>query len=176
MPPGHPPATGGAFVIPPPVKGAGTGAAAVRWKVPVGWTSERPSSEMRRAQYRVSGAGGDAECVVFYFGPGQGGDPRSNAARWASQFRLADGRDGRAAMTTRDFQADGIRILLVEVAGTYVGGMGSSAGEHAGYALLGAVAQGPDANWFFKLTGPAATVTAQREAFEAMLESLRKGA
>ena len=27
-----------------------------------------PSSSMRRAQYRVPGAGGDAECVVFYFG------------------------------------------------------------------------------------------------------------
>ena len=31
---------------------------------------------MRRAQYRISGSGGDAECVVFYFGPGQGGDAR----------------------------------------------------------------------------------------------------
>ena len=31
---------------------------------------------------------GDAETVVFYFGPGQGGGVESNIARWAGQFTL----------------------------------------------------------------------------------------
>jgi len=53
--------------------------------------------------------------------------------------------------------------------------MGSAAGQHPGYMLLGAIAEGPDANWFFKLTGPEATVEAQRAGFEALLKSLRKG-
>jgi hypothetical protein len=39
--------------------------------------------------------------------------------------------------------------------------------------LLGAIAQGPDANWFFKFTGPAGTVRAQRAAFEGMIRSLK---
>ncbi len=43
------------------------------------------------------------------------------------------------------------------------------------YMLLGAIARGPDANWFFKLTGPRATVAGQREAFRGMIESLKTG-
>jgi hypothetical protein len=47
---------------------------------------------MRRAQYKVPGPAGAGECVVFYFGPGQGGDAQSNAERWASQFTQPGGR------------------------------------------------------------------------------------
>ena len=45
-----------------------------------------------------------------------------------------------------------------------------------GYKLLGAVAEGADANWFFKFTGPEKTVEANRAAFEGMLKSLKRGA
>ena len=40
------------------------------------------------------------------------------------------------------------------------------------YMLLGGIAEGPDAPWFFKLTGPAATVESQRNAFGRLLESI----
>jgi hypothetical protein len=129
---------------------------------------------MRRAQYRVPGAGGDAECVVFYFGPGQGGDPTSNANRWASQFHTEEGR-GQAPLKTRSLEASGMKVLLVDVAGTYVGGMGGmDSGPKAGYALLGAIVEGPESNWFFKLTGPEKTVAAQRPAFEQMVLKVKR--
>lgn len=134
---------------------------------------------MRRAQYKVPGPGGDGECAVFYFGPGQGGDPMSNADRWADQFTLADGSPARSAMTTSELTVNGLKVVIVEVAGTYKGGMTMNAAPatpKAGYRLLGAVAPGPDANWFFKLTGPDNTVTAQHDAFVAMVRSLRAGA
>ena len=41
--------------------------------------------------------------------------------------------------------------------------------------LLGAIAEGPDANWFFKVTGPEVTVKANQGAFEKMLQSLHIG-
>jgi hypothetical protein len=41
--------------------------------------------------------------------------------------------------------------------------------------LLGAIAQGPDANWFFRATGPRGTMESQRAAFEAMIRSIRRG-
>jgi hypothetical protein len=41
--------------------------------------------------------------------------------------------------------------------------------------LLGAIARGPDANWFFRATGPRATLEAQRAGFERMIRSLRAG-
>ena len=42
-------------------------------------------------------------------------------------------------------------------------------------ALLGAVVPGPDANWFFKMTGPQATVQGQRDSFLKLLQSIQKG-
>jgi hypothetical protein len=134
---------------------------------------------MRKAQYRVPGPGGDAECVVFYFGPGQGGDPMSNAQRWIGQFKRPDGSPATDAAKTSTMAVGNMSVLLVEVVGTYSGGMTMGmepAQEKPGSMLLGAIAEGPDANWFFKLTGPEATVRAQHEAFAGMLRSLAKGA
>lgn len=148
------------------------------WTVPPEWAEETPSNAMRKAQYKVPGPGGDGECVVFYFGPGQGGDPMANAERWADQFRPPDGRSARDVMKTSEMQFGDVKVLVVETTGTYLGGQSMSmapAPEKPGYALLGAVAEGPDANWFFKFTGPERTVQSNRAAFESMLKSLKHG-
>jgi hypothetical protein len=47
--------------------------------------------------------------------------------------------------------------------------------ERPNYMLLGAIADGPDAKWFFRATGPRATLEAQRAAFHRMIRSLRRG-
>src|SRR5262245_24285100 len=109
----HAPATSGGLPLPAPVGGEGDNA--IGWAVPAGWVAEKPSSEMRRAQYRVPGSGGDAECVVFYFGPGQGGDPAANVARWMSQFE-----DPEGAPKTRTLAADGMKVTAIETSGTYL--------------------------------------------------------
>src|SRR5262245_23247497 len=179
LPPGHPPVSGAsANSLPPVPEGAGSGESALAWTAPADWVSETPSSPMRRAQYRVPGKAGDGECVVFYFGPGQGGDPMANAERWAGQFTLPDGKPATGAMKTSKMDVGGLSVTVVEVAGTYSGGMTMGtqpATPKPGYRLLGAVAPGPDANWFFKLTGPDATVVEQRAAFESMVKSLKHG-
>jgi hypothetical protein len=170
LPPGHPPverAVQGGHGLP-----AGVGG--LSWTSPADWKEEKPSSGMRQAQYRVSGPAGDAECVVYYFGAGEGGDVQSNAERWASQFTQADGKP--AALKTTPLKAGDVEVVMVEVSGTYHGGptMGDPAPRPRPDALLlGAIAKGPDANWFFKFTGPAATVRPQRAAFEEMIRSLK---
>jgi hypothetical protein len=188
LPPGHP-AIGGASTAPGGASGmqsmglapvnpdAGTGEAAIAWTPPAGWKSVTPSTSMRRAQYQVTGPAGDAECAVFYFGPGQGGDPMANAERWASQFVGPDGKPAMSSMKTHRLEANGAKILVVEAKGTYMAGnmMGGPSEPKQGYGLLGAVVEGPDANWFFKMTGPEATVFAQREAFDQMLRTIRRG-
>lgn len=185
LPAGHPP-TGGMPADHPPIgdagtdalqlapvpESAGTGEAALAWTAPAGWVAEPPANTMRRAQYRVPGPGGDGECVVFYFGPGQGGDPMANAERWADQF------SGGTEMATRTETVGDVEVLWVERTGTYQAGsmMGMGQGvSKPDWALLGAIAEGPDSNWFFKFTGPKATVDAEREAFGAMIGSLRQG-
>lgn len=177
LPAGHPPLDAAPPAIPPVNPNLGQGAAALAWTAPEGWVSEPPTNSMRRAQYRVPGPGGPGECVVFYFGPGQGGDPMSNAERWASQFVGADGQPQAGKAKTRELAVGPSKVLIVETTGTYMAGsmMGGPGEARPGYALLGAVAPGPDANWFFKFTGPEATVQAQTAAFEAMLRGLKSG-
>ena len=143
------------------------------WTAPSGWVAESPRSAMRKAQYGIPGKGGDAECVVFYFGPGEGGSARDNTARWVSQFRRADGKAVTDAKT-RAIKIGDIPVTMVEVAGTYVGGMGGRPGpEQPDQMLLGAIVEGADANWFFRATGPRATVDAARADFEKMIRSIK---
>ena len=68
-------------------------------------------------------------------------------------------------------------MLLVEVSGTYKeGGMMMTGGpqqDFPDYMLKGAIVEGPDANWFFKFTGPEETVRANTEQFRALLDSIQ---
>ncbi|MBP7147497.1 MAG: hypothetical protein KBD01_08125 [Acidobacteria bacterium] len=182
LPPGHPPleqgqGQGQASVAPPP-PGSGTGENSVSWTAPEGWTSEVPNSALRRAQYRLPGSAGEGQCTIFYFGPQQGGGPEANAERWAEQFQAPGGGSSREAMKSSKSTINGIPVTVVEIAGTFVGGgMGGGPTEpKPNSMLLGAIAEGPDANWFIKCIGPEPTMRAQRPQFDQLVRSLRRGA
>lgn len=160
--------------VPPPPAGSGSGATGMNWTAPAGWVEQQPTSSMRKAQFQVPGSGGAAELVVFYFGPNQGGDAMSNAERWAGQFQTPEGAPAVDQMKTEQREFGGMKTLFTEVEGVYRNTMVSPE-AFPNYKLLGAVVEGPDANWFFKLTGPAATVEENRDAFLAFLGSLRPG-
>lgn len=188
LPPGHPPAGGMAggmppgmgasgIALPPVDPQGGLGAAGLVWDAPKSWVAQPPANPMRRAQYRIPGSAGDGELVVFYFGPNQGGPPLDNAQRWAMQFAQPDGADPLTALRTRTGDIHGIPALFVETTGTYNPGTmsGAPAAAKENWALLGVVAEGGDANWFFKFTGPKQTIEAERTAFEALIGSVRRG-
>ena len=174
------PAPSGARTLSVPTVGASTKSTEhgpLKWDLPAAWTETPPSSNMRLAQYTVPGSGGDGECVVFYFGPGQGGDPLSNAQRWAGQFSQPDGSNSLDKMTMQPLEGGTLELSLVEVTGTYEGGMTMGpepATPETGWMLLGGIASGPDAPWFFKLTGPQATLEENRQAFVDLLRSIRQ--
>jgi len=170
LPEGHPPmgSTGG---VTPPVSGP----AEIHWDVPQAWTAEAPASNMRKAQYRVPGSDGDGECIVYYFGPGQGGDPMSNAVRWAGQFAQPDGSSSQDLMKVTKLEGASFPVTLVEVTGIYDGGMTMTdqpATQKNGYMLLGGIAEASAGPWFFKFTGPERTVMAQRDGFVKMMETI----
>jgi hypothetical protein len=172
LPSGHPPVEG--------TDGADAGApqgAVISWTPPAGWRQETPSSGMRYAQFRVPGLDGDpedAECAVFYFGPGQGGSPKDNADRWVGQFRQPDGSSSQDRAKIELKTVNGKQVMYVEVGGTYTASMMGMPGGEAkkDYALIGAIVSGPDAPWFFKLTGPRRTVEASRDAFTELIASI----
>lgn len=148
----------------------------IAWTVPKEWVEEPPKSEMRKAQYRLPAASGDkedGECVVYYFGAGQGGEVKANLDRWAAQF----GGRGSAPPKFSQTTAGGFTINRAEARGTYTPspmsmGGGPDPEPRPGYMLLGAIVPGPDANWFFKCTGPEKTMEANRARFDALLASI----
>lgn len=176
LPAGHPPMgqTDPNAMLPTPVMGEG---ASLTWTMPSEWTNEPPANVMRQAQYRVPGPGDDGLCVVYYFGTGQGGGPQANAERWADQFDQPDGSSSREVLVTEAVEVNGMPVLMVEVTGTYKeGGMMMTGGAqklNPGYMLQGAIVQGPDANWFYKFTGPEETVRASAEQFRALVDSVQ---
>lgn len=151
-------------------------AAGVRWIAPDGWRSEGPRP-MRAATYTITPVPGDqgiAECVVNYFGPGQGGNVDANIERWKSQVQGPDGKPAAAKVAERTVR--GLMITTIDASGAY-SGMGGpmvpSPKAVPGYRLLGAIVQGPGGAVFFKLTGPAKTIAANQRKFEQLLASLQ---
>jgi hypothetical protein len=147
------------------------------WDTPAAWIQEAPSNTMRMAQYRVPASGGDAEdgeCVVFYFGPGQGGDAPANVARWVSMFSTPSGRLVEGKVTEQ--KVGGRLVTRIEAAGTYqpMAGMGGAPSpKRPGSMLLGAIVPGADANWFFRCVGPEKTMAANRPAFDGFIASVK---
>jgi hypothetical protein len=141
----------------------------IAFDLPKGWQSVAPQSSMRMAQATIPGSGGPGELGVFFFGPGQGGSAEANLQRWSGQF------EGGAAPQRGSFTAHGFKVTWIDVAGTMepvTMGMGPRSAQ-SGYRLLGGVVEGTGGPWFFKATGPDATLGPQREAFLAMLRSVR---
>jgi hypothetical protein len=139
--------------------------------LPSGWKQVPPSSGMRVAQAVVTGPGGPAEMAVFNFGVGQGGNIEANIQRWVGQVELAPGTTPQR----EQFDANGLRVAMVDVKGTLKAGqMGMGPAQaQPDSRLLGAVVEGVGGPWFFKITGPDATLGPQRDAFVAMLHSMQ---
>ncbi len=146
--------------------------AGVKWTIPASWKlqANRP---MRVATYDVPAAPGaePGECGVFYFGSGQGGGVDENINRWVQQFEGAPPAK-KSAKTVA-----GLKVHLVEVAGTYLapsGPMMQSTGKKPNSRLLGAIVEAPHGLVFFKCVGPAATINKAQPDFDRLVASLAK--
>lgn len=142
-----------------------------RFDRPSGWDFREPSSSMRLAEAEIPGDAGPATLTVFFFAAGGGGGTEDNLQRWAGQVAADAGTEPvRGFYEVGDFS-----VSTIAVEGTLLPSrMGGGSGEAVpGSKLVGAVVEGPGGPWFFKMTGPAATVTAAEPAFDAMLRSVR---
>jgi hypothetical protein len=143
--------------------------AGLKWVAPTGWTS-KGAAPMRAATYEV----GDSECVVYFFGQGQGGSVEANLARWKGQFTI-NGQPAPAKIATQQFH--GLNVTTMDASGTYTatGGMAMMPQPpKAEYRMLAAIVEGPGGSIFVKFTGPAKTVSANSVKFDALLRSFEK--
>lgn len=151
--------------------------AGLKWTAPANWKSE-PLRPMRAATYSVPTAAGDtanAECVVYFFGVGQGGSVEANLDRWKGQIVGPDGRPAEATIAKRTVHD--LPVTTIDSSGDYTGmggPMAASKSVHSNYRLLGAIIEGPGGNVFIKFTGPAKTIAARKSEFEQLLNSFDK--
>ena len=161
LPPNHPPI--GAVSSPHgalPV--AADESPAIVWKMPDGWRQEANPNTMRLATYS---APGQVDVSVSR----AGGATEDNIQRWVAQFDGAD-HQARDEKTVR-----GLRVVTVDIAGTYIGSGMATAGvaePKRDWALVGAIVESRSPPYFFKMTGPVAAVRAARLAFDRLLEGI----
>lgn len=165
LPPGH-----------PPVEATGSTAAtddvaesSLSWKVPSRWKVVPNASSMRLATYRVPHAAGDSEDPEMAVSQA-GGALDANVERWIGQF----GPEAKATAKRTSRKVAGLDVTVVEIAGTWSGGMGMNAkdGPAEGWALLGVIVETPGMAHFFKLTGPEKSVRAARGEVDELVASL----
>lgn len=147
--------------------------AGLQWSAPPEW-KDAGSAPMRAVTYKVPLAAGDQgapECVVYFFGQGQGGPVQANIERWNGQLLTPDGKTAPAQINKRVIH--GLPVTTIDVSGAYTGMAGPEAQSAAvpGYRLLGAIIENPGGNIFLKFTGPARTVNANAAIFEKLLAS-----
>jgi hypothetical protein len=163
LPPGHPPIGETSS----PVGPESNEPPAITWSVPAKWKKVPNPSSMRIATYHVppvAGAADEASVAVAR----AGGSVEANLERWSDQFADA-GSDKRSQTVVRGF-----RISLIEVSGTFQGGgMGSDDPKpRRGWSLRGAVVEADQDSYFFKMTGPSASVRAARSDFDSLINSI----
>lgn len=140
------------------------------WEAPASFSKVDHASPMRKATYHAPKVEPDTEAPELSVTV-VGGSIDANIDRWVGQFDAA-AKDTMARSTR---QVAGRDVTIVELKGTFAGGgmMGGPSTPKPGFALLAAIVPAGERSWFFKMTGPEASVTAARADFDALVASIR---
>jgi hypothetical protein len=131
------------------------------WQAPGAWAS-KPAGAMRKATYGVPGAGAESDLSITAF-PGDVGGELMNVNRWRGQVGLSPLRAEDLDASVSRVESNGLRMTLVELA---------PQGDPNGKAMIGAIVPVGGSTWFFKLTGPGASVRASKPAFLEFLHTV----
>lgn len=148
--------------------------------MPEGWKKERPENRMRAAQVKWPGVGGagDAEMLVFYFGPRGAGSVDANMKRWQGMMQPPGGKEIDDVTKKSELKVNGEKAPFMAIDGTYKSRFPPFAPRaktvfKKDYRMLTTIvptAQGP---YFIRITGPAATVKKYEPGFKKWLTSLK---
>ncbi len=136
-------------------------------QIPGSWKAEKPSNRLRLAQFSIPAAKGDAADAELVLSGPFGGSAKANIQRWIGQFDAK----GRTVKMSQGETGQGTYIL-VELSGTYNKTIGPPIRRRTkavpGSRVLNVMfmANG-GGNYFFKLSGPDATVKAAAPALRA---------
>ena len=162
LPPGHPaiPAeTPGGNMPAMPSPHQATGADAIAWDLPKGWTEARPGG-MRIATLKPPAAGKVDVSVIMI--PGAAGGELANVNRWRGQIGLSPIDEAARAQMRKEVPSKAGAVSLYDFAGEGAGKQRMIAG------LLFVGGQ----SWFVKMTGDDEPVAASRADFAKLLATL----
>ncbi len=136
------------------------------------WKVQPLKSSMRRAQLVAETEAGQAEFIVYYFGPQGAGSAQDNIDRWVGQFSGADGKPVENPTIVKSDKT-GFQTTRVEVAGSFSNSMTPGAAPTMSeQRMIAAIVETEGGPYYFKFIGPDATVTAHREAFDTLIASI----
>ena len=149
----------------------------LHFKAPPEWIVEKPSSNMRVAEYKLPKAESDSEdgsLVLYFFGTNQGGSVQANLDRWISQIEQADGSASKAKAKLETFTVNNLKISTIDLSGTYVAETAPGSGvrhNKPDYRLRAAIIETPKGAYYVKLFGPTKTLTRWDKSFNDYLQS-----
>lgn len=140
----------------------------ITWDVPEGWTEAPSTSSFITAVFEAKGETGDARITVSNLS-NDGGGVLQNINRWRGQVGLGP---------IQQFQDQPMTPITVagEIAGLI--DLSASEGVQASLERLMVVfTPRPDQGltWYFKMSGPSATLETQQQAFTQFVESVGFG-
>jgi len=144
-----------------------SGLPSVQYTLPAGWEKKAPSA-MRVASFGVTKDGKQADISVIPMGGTAGGN-FNNVNRWRGQVGLGQVDEAAVQKMTEKVTIAGQDAELFDITGT-------NPGTGDAERIIASVLNREETAWFFKITGDAALVEAQKPAFVAFLKSVSFGA
>ena len=149
--------------------------------VPTDWKQEEVSSKFRTHHFRIPHVADDktdAEMFIFFFGAGSGGSADANIKRWKGFFVPPEGKQIDDVAKVDSFKVGNVNVTYLDVEGTYKfkeRPFDPAAKEELrpDHRLLGVVFESPNGPYFFRLVGPAKTVTHNKKAFEDWVKEFK---
>ena len=148
--------------------------------VPATWKVS-PAKGLRLYQIavpKVAGDSEDAEIVVFYFGPGSGGGVAENIKRWKAMFDAPKGKDIEDVAKVTKMKAGDVEITYLDVEGTYLSKFPPNAPNakterKENFRMFSVVFESKNGPYFLRMTGPAKTMAARKDAFDGWLKNFK---
>jgi hypothetical protein len=148
-------------------------------KAPAAWKEVATTSQMRYKQFTVPAVGGDkmdAELIIFFFGPGQGGGADENIKRWKGMFQTADGRPAGDKAKVEKFTVGHVPVAYLDISGTYLfkaRPFDEKATPRANHRMLAVVFESRNGPYFIRLVGPEKTVGEHKKGFDEWLKNFK---
>lgn len=147
----------------------------VEFHVPTSWVEQAASTSSRLAQYKLTGPAGDADLVVYYFGPTGAGDIEANVQRWLGEYTEVAESTKLSALKNKLF------LTIIRIAGTYSPRAMAPEGQRSEprpdtYTFAAIISGGPDGPLYMKAVGPIETVNARAQEIGWFLDSVRPAA